>query len=186
MSGRPSSRGSSSATDGTYKFLHDRVQEAAYSLIPEARRAAVHLEIGRRLVSRLPGGAVEERAFDVATQLNHGAHLITDPREREALCRLNLLAGIKAKASVAYASARSYLAQATSLLPPEAWSARYEDTLSAPPGARRMRVHRRQLPAGRRAVRSDPPERPLQARPRQGPPAAHAALPDRRATPRRR
>ncbi|WP_438039122.1 AAA family ATPase [Sorangium sp. So ce128] len=114
--------------EGTYKFLHDRVQEAAYSLIPEARRAAVHLEIGRRLVSRLPGGAVEERAFDVATQLNHGAHLITDPREREALCRLNLLAGIKAKASVAYASARSYLAQATSLLPQDAWSARYEDT----------------------------------------------------------
>ncbi|WP_437525033.1 ATP-binding sensor histidine kinase [Sorangium sp. So ce726] len=114
--------------EGTYKFLHDRVQEAAYSLIPAARRAAVHLEIGRRLVAHLPSGAVEERAFDVATQLNHGAHLITDPREREALCRLNLLAGIKARASVAYASARNYLAQATSLLPPDAWSARYEDT----------------------------------------------------------
>ncbi|WP_437574587.1 AAA family ATPase [Sorangium sp. So ce887] len=116
--------------EGTYKFLHDRVQEAAYSLIPEDLRAAAHLKIGRRLVSHLPSGAIEERAFDVANQLNHGAHLINDPREREALCRLNLVAGIKAKASVAYASARIYLAQAASLLPPDAWSARYEDTLT--------------------------------------------------------
>ncbi|XYI02375.1 AAA family ATPase [Sorangium sp. So ce1128] len=116
--------------EGTYKFLHDRVQEAAYSLIPEDLRAVVHLKIGRLIVSHLPREAVEERAFDVANQLNHGARLLTDPREREALYRLNLLAGVKAKASVAYASARSYLAQAISLLPPDAWSTRYEDTFT--------------------------------------------------------
>ncbi|WP_437870813.1 AAA family ATPase [Sorangium sp. So ce363] len=116
--------------EGTYRFLHDRVQEAAYWLIPEELRAAVHLKIGRLLVSHLPREAVEERAFDVANQLNHGAHLLTDPREREALRRLNLLAGLKAKASVAFASARSYLAQAITLLPPDAWRTRYEDTLT--------------------------------------------------------
>ena len=33
--------------DGSYKFMHDRVQEAAYSLIPEALRAEVHLRIGQ-------------------------------------------------------------------------------------------------------------------------------------------
>ncbi|XYI00972.1 AAA family ATPase [Sorangium sp. So ce1128] len=116
--------------DSTYKFLHDRIQEAAYSLIPAELRAEMHLQLGRLLLSRLPEQGLAERVFDVANQLNHGAHLLTDPREKEALCRLNFLAGTKAKASVAYASARSYLAHATSLLPPDAWSARYEDAFT--------------------------------------------------------
>jgi predicted ATPase/signal transduction histidine kinase/tRNA A-37 threonylcarbamoyl transferase component Bud32 len=116
--------------DGTYKLLHDRVQEAAYSLIPEEQRAEVHLRIGRLLRSHLPGDALEERLFDVANQLNRGGTLITDPHEKEALCRLNFLAGTKAKAAIAYASAQTYLAQAMTLLPPDAWSARYEDTLA--------------------------------------------------------
>ncbi|WP_044964680.1 MULTISPECIES: hypothetical protein [Sorangium] len=59
------------------------------------------IQLGRLLLSRSPEQGIAERAFDVANQLNHGAHLLTDPREKEALCRLNLLAGTKAKASVA-------------------------------------------------------------------------------------
>ena len=117
-------------TDGAYKFLHDRVQEAAYSLIPEELRAEVHLGIGRRFLSRLPESVIAERVFDVANQWNRGAALVTDPRERETLCRLNLLAGTKAKAAIAYASARSYLGQAMALSPPDAWTTRYQDTLA--------------------------------------------------------
>ncbi|QRN97008.1 AAA family ATPase [Archangium violaceum] len=116
--------------DGAYMYLHDRVQEAAYSLIPEELRAAVHLEIGRLLAFHLPEEALDERVFDVANQLNHGVALITDPREKETLCRFNFQAGRKAKASVAYASACGYLAQAASLLPSDAWSTRYEDTFT--------------------------------------------------------
>jgi predicted ATPase/signal transduction histidine kinase len=116
--------------DDMYKFLHDRVQEAAYSLIPAESRAEVHLGIGRRLLSRLPEHVIAERVFDVVNQWNHGVEILTDPREREALCRLNVRAGTKAKAAIAYTSARSYLAQATALLPPDAWSARYEDTFT--------------------------------------------------------
>jgi predicted ATPase/signal transduction histidine kinase len=116
--------------DGMYKFLHDRVQEAAYSLIPEELRPEVHLWIGRRLLSRLPQEAIAERVFDIANQLNQGALIIADPREKETLCRLNSQAGRKAKASIAYASAQSYLAQATALLPADAWSTRYEETFA--------------------------------------------------------
>ena len=116
--------------DGTYRFFHDRIHEAAYSLIPEEVRAEVHLRIGRRLLSQLSEEAIAERVFDVANQLNRGALLITDPREKETLCRLDFLAGTKAKAAIAYASARSYLAQAAALLPPDAWSTRYEDTFT--------------------------------------------------------
>ncbi|WP_437593539.1 AAA family ATPase [Sorangium sp. So ce1000] len=116
--------------DGKCKFLHDRVQEAAYSLVSEEQRAAEHLRIGRFLASRLPQDAIAERIFDVANQWNRGAHLLTDPREKEALCRLDFLAGTKAKAAIAYASAQSYLAQASRLLPEDAWSRQYEDTFS--------------------------------------------------------
>jgi predicted ATPase/signal transduction histidine kinase/tRNA A-37 threonylcarbamoyl transferase component Bud32 len=116
--------------DETYRFLHDRVQEAAYSRIPAELRPALHLRIGRLLLSRLPESVIVERVFEVANQLNHGAHLLTDPREQETLCRLDRLAGKKAKAAVAYASARSYLAHAAALLPPDAWSNGYEDTFA--------------------------------------------------------
>jgi predicted ATPase/signal transduction histidine kinase len=116
--------------EGTYKFLHDRVQEAAYSLIPEAQRAGVHLRIGRARVSRLPEEAIAERVFDIANQLDHGVEIITDPHEKELLCRLNVQAGRKAKASIAFASAQRYLAQAAALLSPDVWAARYEDTFA--------------------------------------------------------
>ena len=137
---------------GTYKFLHDRVREAAYSLIPEDLRAAAHLRIGRLLSAHWSKEAISERIFDVANQWNRGAHLLTDARDKAVLFRLNLLAGTKAKAATAYASARTYLGQAMALLPdyrnpglpdppattppgkaqlrPRAWSSAYEDTLT--------------------------------------------------------
>ncbi|MDB6171658.1 MAG: Protein kinase [Chthoniobacteraceae bacterium] len=112
----------------TYKFLHDRVQEAAYSLIPEQMRAARHLRIGRRLVARLNRAAIEEAVFEIVNQFNRNLELITDNGEKELLRKLNFLAGKKAKAAIAYASARSYLAQSIALLPQEAWSMHYEET----------------------------------------------------------
>ncbi|MDC0742749.1 ATP-binding sensor histidine kinase [Polyangium mundeleinium] len=116
--------------DGAYSFLHDRVQEAAYSLIPEEQRAEVHLRIGRLLLAKLPEEVIAERVFDVANQLNHGVALMTDPREKETLCRLDFQAGRRAKASIAYASAQSYLAQATPLLAADAWRTQYEETFA--------------------------------------------------------
>ena len=109
---------------GAYRFVHDRVQEAAYSLIPEADRAAAHLRIGRLLVARTPPENREEAIFEIVDQLNRGAALITSPDERERLAELNLLAGRRARASAAYASALTYLAAGAALLS--------EDTLGAP------------------------------------------------------
>ncbi|MBZ4418354.1 ATP-binding sensor histidine kinase [Myxococcus sp. RHSTA-1-4] len=113
-----------------YTFVHDRVREAAYALIPEESRAAVHLRIGRFLMSRFGEAPADERLFDLVTQLNRGAGLIVDERERALLCRLDFRAGRRAKASSAYASAVGYLTQAARLLPPEAWSTHYEETLA--------------------------------------------------------
>jgi serine/threonine protein kinase len=112
--------------EGSYKFIHDRVQEAAYSLIPERLRAEAHLRIGRLLVAHIPAERREEAIFEIVNQLNRGAPLITSRDERERLAELNLLAGQRAKASAAYASALTYLAAGAALLPEDAWERRHE------------------------------------------------------------
>ncbi len=116
--------------DEAYAFLHDRVQEAAYSLIPEAARPGRHLRIGRILSSGLPPEQVAERIFDIVTQLNRGAALVDAPEERERIAELNLRAGERAKAAAAYAAALTYLVAGTRLLAGDRWERRYELTFA--------------------------------------------------------
>ena len=115
---------------GAYRFVHDRVQEAAYSLIPEAARAAAHLRIGRLLVARTPPESREEAIFEIVNQLNRGAALIASSDERELLGELNLIAGKRAKAATAYASALGYLIAGLALLPTDCWERRHELTFA--------------------------------------------------------
>jgi PAS domain S-box-containing protein len=112
--------------DGSYKFVHDRVQEAAYSLIPERLRAEAHLRIGRVLAAHTPAERREEAIFEIVNQLNRGAALITSRDEREQLAELNLLAGQRAKATTAYASALTYLTAGAALLADDCWERRQE------------------------------------------------------------
>jgi PAS domain S-box-containing protein len=111
-------------SEGAYRFLHDRVQEAAYSLIPEHLRAAAHLRIGRLLAEHTPREKREESIFEIVNQLNRGAALITSQDEREQLAELNLIAGKRAKASTAYASALNYLITGAALLADDCWERR--------------------------------------------------------------
>src|SRR5258705_7222510 len=114
--------------EGIYRFAHDRIQEAAYSLIPEELRGEVHLRIGRRLAAHIPPEKREEAIFDIVGQLDRGASLITSRDEREQLAQLNLLAGKRAKASTAYASALTYLVTGATLLPEDSWECCHELT----------------------------------------------------------
>jgi PAS domain S-box-containing protein len=117
-------------SDGGYRFLHDRVQEAAYSLIPEDLRPEAHLRIGRLLAARAPPGQRDESIFEIVNQLNRGATLITAREEREQLAEFNLIAGRRAKASTAYASALTYLTAGATLLPEDSWERRHELTFA--------------------------------------------------------
>jgi PAS domain S-box-containing protein len=110
----------------SYKFVHDRVQEAAYALIPETSRAEAHLKIGRLLLAETPPEKRDEAIFEIVNQLNRGAPLMMSQGEREQLAELNLAAGKRAKASSAYASALTYLAAGAVLLPEDAWERRQE------------------------------------------------------------
>jgi PAS domain S-box-containing protein len=112
--------------DGAYRFVHDRFREAAYSLIPESSRADAHLRIGRLLVAQTPPEKREEVIFEIVNQLNRGVAFIAARDEREQVAELNLLAGKRAKASAAYASALKYLTAGAALLPDDAWECRHE------------------------------------------------------------
>src|ERR1700676_1138960 len=116
--------------EDSYKFIHDRIQEAAYSLIPERLRAEAHLRIGRLLAAHTPAEKREEAIFEIVNQLNRGAALITSRDEREQLAEFNLLAGQRAKATTAYAAALSYLAAGAALLPEDSWQRRHELTFA--------------------------------------------------------
>ncbi len=116
--------------EGTYKFLHDRIQQAAYSLIPEEHRAEVHLRIGRVLLVSLTADQLAEHLFDVASQLNRGAALLATREEKVQVATINLRAGRKAKASVAYVSGRVHFSAGMALLDEKDWASHYELTFS--------------------------------------------------------
>ncbi len=111
--------------EGVYAFVHDRVQEAAYSLVPEASRAEAHLRIGRLLAAGMNAGDLDEHLFEIVGHFNRGAALIHETSEKERVAELNLNAGRKAKASTAYASARVYLGAGVALLDDEGWEHRH-------------------------------------------------------------
>lgn len=110
------------AAQDAYFFLHDRVQEAAYSLTPADRRAEAHLKIGMSMASCTPAEKLDEAVFEIVSQLNRGLHLLASVAERERVAELNLIAGRRAKASTAYASALKYLHAGRGLLTDEAWN----------------------------------------------------------------
>lgn len=112
--------------DDSIIFLHDRVQEAAYSLIPENERATVHLSIGRKLLAGMKPEHLASGVFTIVDHFNRGSALITDPAERAQVAELNVIAGKRARASIAYTAARNYFAAAASLLPDGSWSVRHD------------------------------------------------------------
>jgi predicted ATPase/signal transduction histidine kinase len=113
----------------TYRFLHDRVQQAAYSLIPLNQKQATHVKIGQLLQQNLSEIETEEKLFDIVGHLNLGIELITQTKEREALARLNLAAAQKARNSTAYSAAKSFVQIGLDLLDTNCWQTQYQLTL---------------------------------------------------------
>jgi predicted ATPase/signal transduction histidine kinase len=111
--------------ESTYKFLHDRIQQAAYSSIPDKQRAEVHLALGRVLMASMTADQLAEHLFDIANQLNRGGARLVDREEKTQVATIDLRAGRKAKTSAAYASACAYLAAGMALLDERDWGSQY-------------------------------------------------------------
>lgn len=113
----------------SYRFMHDRIQQAAYSLLDEREKVANHLSIGRHLLHNVTPEEREERLIDIVNHLNIGAALIDSPAEKAELIQLNLSAGAKAKRSTAYEAAIRYLEKCTLLMSADSWTSNYKLSL---------------------------------------------------------
>ena len=113
-----------------YKFAHERIQQAAYSLIPNEDKQAIHWQVGQLLLRNTPLNKREEKIFDLVNQLNLGLELINGQGDRNRLAELNLIAGRKAKSSTAYKLAFKYLKVALRLLDYDSWNTQYDLTLA--------------------------------------------------------
>jgi predicted ATPase/GAF domain-containing protein len=108
--------------DDQVRFLHDRVQQAAYSLIAEDERQGLHLGIGRLLARGMAPDERDERLFDVVSHLNQARALITHPSERLELARLNLAAAEKARGAVAFEALLDFTRISAECLPASTWN----------------------------------------------------------------
>lgn len=113
-----------------YKFLHDRVQQAAYLLIPEEKKQLTHLKIGELLLSNISNEQREDKIFEIINQLNYSAELISEEQKRDELAYLNLTAAQKARSATAYIAAKSYTHIGIELLGKNGWERQYNTTLS--------------------------------------------------------
>ncbi|MBD2537007.1 serine/threonine-protein kinase PknK, partial [Nostoc flagelliforme FACHB-838] len=112
-----------------YKFLHDRIQQAASTLIDENQKQILHLQIGRNLWQQA-GETLSENIFEIVDHLNLSIELMIEPVEREAIAQLNLMAARKAKAATAFSAALRYLTTGIELFRSESWQGQYDLTLA--------------------------------------------------------
>ncbi len=113
-----------------FKFVHDKIQQAVYSTIPDETKHLFHYKTGKILIKNSSEKVIERKIFDIVNQLNHGIGAVSlQDSEIETLIDLNLKAGNKAKLSSAYETADKYFEIAEKLLPSDAWKNNYETTL---------------------------------------------------------
>ncbi len=113
-----------------YQFQHDRVQQAAYSLIEEKLQKSVSLKIGRLLWQNTAPEVLEEAVFKIADYLNIGIEFVEDEVEKKEIAQLNLMAGQKAKVAAAYGAAYQYFNAGLKLLNAQSWQQDYNLSLS--------------------------------------------------------
>ena len=118
------------ARGGKYKFVHDRIQQAAYSLIPESERAAFHLAVGRNLHRKLSSTLLEKHVFVVLNQFIRGTNLLDSHSEKYRIASLCLSAVIKASKKSGFRLAARYADFGISLLGMWGWKDEYDLTLA--------------------------------------------------------
>lgn len=122
--------GNTDGKDINYRFLHDKIQQASYSLITSEERKVIHLKIGRMILENIPENEREEKLFDLVNHFNFAIDLIDSIDERDLITKLNFEAGKKAKASAAYEPAYNYFSSGIKLLGNDSWERQYDTAVS--------------------------------------------------------
>ena len=119
-------QGSAEEVRIAYRFTHDRVQDAAYSLIPEKDKQAFHYQLGQRLLHSIDLEKRKQNLFEIVDQLNLGLDYVKSDKEQDELVELNLMASKRAKAEAAYEPAFEYILTGIELLREDIWQRQYE------------------------------------------------------------
>lgn len=115
-------------TNIEFDFLHDRIHQAAYTLITDDEKKEIHLIIGRLILENTTQNEIDDKILNIMAHINYGIDLIDNPLERIKLSKLNLLAGKRAKTSAAYDSALNYFKAGITLLNKDSWNVHYKLT----------------------------------------------------------
>ncbi|TNE46295.1 MAG: GAF domain-containing protein [Deltaproteobacteria bacterium] len=116
--------------DGRYRFVHDRVQEAAYELMSDDERAETHLLVGRYLLSQRETNTESERLYEIIGHLQQGFSEDIDTSERLAFVQLAYHAARQARRDGAFESSLGFLDWGVQRLGPNRWTEHYELTLA--------------------------------------------------------
>ena len=116
-------------SENSCRFVHDSIQEAAYSLIPDESKPAAHLMIGQALLKGTTEEEFDRRLFVITEQLNAGHGLMERESDRVRLAELNLRAGKKSKSSAAFEESLRYLRTASGMLPENSWDRHFRLTM---------------------------------------------------------
>ena len=111
-----------------YRFQHEKIRDAAYSLVSEKEKPLIHQKIGQKLLERAnrDQGGLQEEIFHIVRHLNIAAPGIGDDKGRFELTRLNAMAGEKARRAAAYDVAENYFTMAAKNLPVNSWTDHYD------------------------------------------------------------
>lgn len=120
--------GEEEGSSKTFRFLHDKVQQAAYLLMNEDKRKLTHYKIGLILLKKYSSEELEDNIFEVMSQLNHAQGLITEKNERIQYAGMNLIAAEKAMRTVAWGTAIEFLTDGLAFLPENKWETHYSTT----------------------------------------------------------
>ena len=115
----------------SYKFMHDRIQQAADGMLTSEQRKATHLKLGKLMLIKLSDEELDAKIFSVVNHFNASLDLITDPEEQFKIVKLNIKAGNKARISIAYKEAANYFEHAIRLLGENAWQTHYPESLES-------------------------------------------------------
>jgi len=111
-----------------YRFHHDRIQEAAYSLMDDSEKIKLHYKIGNYVLNKTSDDTINDKIFYIVHHLNISRTLIIAESEKRVIAGLNYSAGLKAKGSSAFETAASFFKSAAYFLDEQSWTINYDMT----------------------------------------------------------